>query len=175
PRRECARAAAARRGPARTQPAASIDAGTRRSACRDRPGSARDPEPGSHDARSRRTDYRMLAPRPLVGDSMEPTSAPRQVASRLNVGSPCYAEYAQRAIRPWWAPGYPERGVPWLCHLKNTICIKYLSVAWALLSSPPMATTQRTSTRTVLTGIAVLLAGWLAHAGAAQAEVETTP
>ena len=38
-----------------------------------------------------------------------------------------------------------------------------------------MATTQRTSTRTALTGIAVLLAGWLALAGAAQAEVETTP
>ena len=38
-----------------------------------------------------------------------------------------------------------------------------------------MATTQATSTRTVLTGIAVLLAGWLALAGAAQAEVESSP
>lgn len=38
-----------------------------------------------------------------------------------------------------------------------------------------MATTQATSTRTVLTGIAALLAGWLALAGAAQAEVESIP
>ena len=38
-----------------------------------------------------------------------------------------------------------------------------------------MATTQATSTRTVLTGIAVLLAGWLALAGAARAEVESSP
>ena len=39
-----------------------------------------------------------------------------------------------------------------------------------------MFTTQGTSTRTVLTGIAVLLGGWLAFAGAARAEVEqTTP
>jgi membrane-bound lytic murein transglycosylase D len=38
-----------------------------------------------------------------------------------------------------------------------------------------MATTQATSTRTVLTGIAVLLAGWLALAGGAQAEVESSP
>jgi len=38
-----------------------------------------------------------------------------------------------------------------------------------------MFTTQGTSTRTVLTGIAILLTGCLALAGAAQAEVETTP
>ena len=38
-----------------------------------------------------------------------------------------------------------------------------------------MATTHGTSTRTALTGIGVLFAGWLALAGAAQAEVETTP
>jgi membrane-bound lytic murein transglycosylase D len=38
-----------------------------------------------------------------------------------------------------------------------------------------MATIQGTSTRTALTGIAALFAGWLALAGAAQAEVETTP
>ena len=38
-----------------------------------------------------------------------------------------------------------------------------------------MVTRQGTSTRTVLTGIAVLLAGWLALAGAAQAEIEATP
>ncbi len=50
-----------------------------------------------------------------------------------------------------------------------------LWLAWALLSLPPMATTQATSTRTVLTGIVVLLAGWLALAGAAQAEVESSP
>ena len=38
-----------------------------------------------------------------------------------------------------------------------------------------MFTTQGTSTRSVLTGIAILLTGCLALAGAAQAEVETTP
>ncbi|HET8532823.1 MAG TPA: transglycosylase SLT domain-containing protein [Methylomirabilota bacterium] len=38
-----------------------------------------------------------------------------------------------------------------------------------------MAKTQSTSTRTFLTGIAVLLAGCLAFAGSAQAEVEATP
>jgi len=38
-----------------------------------------------------------------------------------------------------------------------------------------MFTTQGTSTRTVLTGIAILLTGCLALAGAAQAEGETTP
>jgi membrane-bound lytic murein transglycosylase D len=50
-----------------------------------------------------------------------------------------------------------------------------LRVAWALLSMPSMFTTQGTSTRSVLTGIAILLTGCLALAGAAQAEVETTP
>jgi soluble lytic murein transglycosylase-like protein len=38
-----------------------------------------------------------------------------------------------------------------------------------------MFTTQGTSTRSVLTGIAILLTGCLALAGAAQAEIETTP
>jgi len=48
-------------------------------------------------------------------------------------------------------------------------------MAYALLAMPLMVTTQGTSTRTVLIGIAVLLAGSLALAGAAQAEIETTP
>jgi membrane-bound lytic murein transglycosylase D len=47
-------------------------------------------------------------------------------------------------------------------------------MAWALLTMRSMVTTLDTSTRTFLTGVAVLLGGWLALAGAAQAE-EATP
>ena len=102
-------------------------------------------------------------------------STPRQVASRLPGRSRISAESARRANFPWWVAPYPERGVRWLCQPKNTNINSMLRVAWALLSMPSMFTTQGTSTRSVLTGIAILLTGCLALAGAAQAEVETTP
>src|ERR1700687_2254325 len=102
-------------------------------------------------------------------------STPRQVASRLPGRSRIHAESARRANLPWWVATYPARGLWWLCQPKNININIMLRVAWALLSMRFMFTTQGTSTRSVLTGIAILLTGCLALAGAAQAEVETTP
>src|SRR4029078_12169567 len=72
------------------------------------------------------------------------------------------ANTARRADLPSWVAGFPETGVRWFCQPQNTNINNNLFLVLALLPVRPMAPTQSTSTRTVLTGIAVLLAGWLA-------------